>query len=267
MRNNAFINETKIYENKSNNELSKDSNKEALRNSNNNNNLNPPPCFWENENGDKMMANIDMPKKENDIKNSENSYNLITSEIQEKSNEQNEEKNKIFSNENTKDKNKESLYINQNKQFSNTSKGDNKENNSFKNEENLVEIFKNIIDDRPSNPYRINNDSSYYKFNNNVRDSNPYRISNDISNNKSNFNLYSIYQGVKPKNIRKLNTLKMNIEKKAAYKNIHKKRNYQKQYMRIAQPIFYTSQIPQNIGIYHIKKISFLTKNFTQIKR
>lgn len=45
-----------------------------------------------------MKANIDMPKKENDIKNSENLYNLITSEIQEKNNEQNEEKNKIFSN-------------------------------------------------------------------------------------------------------------------------------------------------------------------------
>ena len=40
--------------------------------------------------------------------------------------------------------------------------------------------------------------------------------------------LYTIYKGIKPKNIRKLNALKMKIEKKTSYENIHKKRKLSK---------------------------------------
>lgn len=100
-----------------------------------------------------------------------------------------------------------------------------------------------------------------------MRESNPYRISNDIWNNKSNFNLYSIYQGVKPKIIRKLNSLKMNIEKKAAYENIHKKKKLSKTIYE-NNPTYFL-YIPNSAKYRHIsyQKDYFFNKEFHSNKK
>ena len=168
-RNSIVINENKKFSNKksNNNELLLSNNKETPNFSNNN--LFAPPCFAvnDNEKNDKLISNNDKFTPGND------SNNFISNE-----NPQNE---KLLSNDNKKI----NEINNDNKLFSNTSKGDVNEG-KINNEENLVDIFNNIINDRPSNPFRVKNESLNNPYKNKSekeRESNPYNYNDNKENN------------------------------------------------------------------------------------
>ena len=251
-RSNVFIKENNNLTNKKDNVFYlTNSNTETPRLSNNNNNLFAPPCLWDNEKETtgKIITNIDKPKKENEIKNFDNTNgnnNLISNKIQNNNNEKN-----------------------QNKLFSNTPKGDFKENNSSKNDENLIEIFKNIIDDRPSNPFRINNNSNNSNnnyFNNFERESNPYRNNNDGKNNlykdNSIFNYSNKYNNdnfnlIQNENLNINNEIIKNNDKQIDSFN-NKEKNENQSIENITQA---NSLLNQNLPLYIDKSLSLPEMN------
>ena len=122
----------------------------------NNNDLLAQPCLENNDN--KIFSNIEETKKWDDLKiidNVNNSTNKINSNTN--INSENKNKDKLFSNDNIINKDMESSENSLNRLYSNTPAPivDIK-NISKKKEESLIDIFKNIINDRPSNPFNDN---------------------------------------------------------------------------------------------------------------
>ena len=164
----------------------------------NNDDLFAPPCLDNNDN--KMFSNFEETKKGDEFKiidNVNNSTNNINSNTN--TNSENKNKDKLFSNNNIINKDMESSENSLNRLYSNTPAPivDIK-NNSKKKEESLTDIFKNIINDRPSNPFNDNssqNKKSQFSIINEVerssnlinkpRESNPFR-ENDNDNYKIN---------------------------------------------------------------------------------
>ena len=189
-RSSIYYDENKIYKKTISNEFTIFNNKETPRTSNNlENNLFAPPCLMDDDN--KLLTNDENTIKDNESKNINNFDNLIS----------NKDNDKLFSNEVISETNKDNSEKNENgnKEFSNTPKEEIKNNISIKKEENLIDIFKNIIDNRPSNPYRDNNNNKLNELNesNVERESNPYKNNNEResnpynNNNKSQSNLYN----------------------------------------------------------------------------
>ena len=229
-----YENNNKIFTNKKSDEIFSN-NEETPRISNNNNNLYAPPCFGDNEKNDKKISNDNKSTK---IDN--NSNNLISNEISENDKNINDIKN-------------------DNKIFSNTPKGNIKEINESNKEENLVDIFKNIINDRPSNPFRVNNESSNNSYNyNNERESNPYKNNNDSNNNPfKDSNIIDIgNNSYKNNDFNYISNENLNINDE-----ITKNNEYENNNINNKESLSQSNKILNNIPIYVDKSLSIQEMN------
>ena len=198
-RNSVSIEENQNHNNKTSNGLNIIDN-ETPRNSNANN-LFAPPCSYINV--EKPLYNIEKPGKvsDNEIINKfgninhdnkfqEQNNNLINNKKEELI--VNKDNDKLYSNEINNGNNNVKMFYNTPKEGNNKKYSNNKEGN-------FLDVLKEIINEKQSNPYKINdlNNNSIYitndrvsnpfkneNDNDNDRISNPYRLDNNNNNNR-----------------------------------------------------------------------------------